>query len=233
MYFPTSNERIFEKPSDDQMLTVVGVIKDMRLTGVVDPAGFQGSGTYYFPFRQNSVRQFGFAIRSSADPSAVIGTVRRELASIDPELPFYSVRTMEERTNQALLDRRTPTILAGGFALVALLLAAIGIYGVLSYQVSQRRREIGIRMALGAGASTIFGLVLREGAVIVMAGGAIGLAGAFFLRRVLASQLYGVDAMDPIVVATVGAVLGVVALAACLLPARRAAKTDPVVALAE
>jgi ABC-type antimicrobial peptide transport system permease subunit len=114
---------------------------------------------------------------------------------------------------------------------VALFLAAIGIYGVLAYQVSQRSREIGIRMALGAATSTIFGMVLREGALIVSAGTMAGLAGAFLLRRTLQSQLYEVGAMDPGVIATVGAVLFVVALAAILLPARRAARVDPVQAL--
>src|SRR5690606_8530415 len=130
-----------------------------------------------------------------------------------------------------LIDRRTPMILALGFAGVALFLAAIGIYGVLAYQVSQRSREIGIRMALGAASSSIFGMVLREGAAIVAAGTALGLIGAYMLRRVLQSQLYEVGAMEPTVVLTVAAMLGLVALAAIVLPARRAAQTDPVHAL--
>jgi putative ABC transport system permease protein len=132
-----------------------------------------------------------------------------------------------------LVDRRTPTLLAGGFATVALFLAAIGIYGVLAYQVSQRRREIGIRMALGAGAPRIFGLVLSEGALIVGAGALFGLAVAFFLRRTLESLLYGIGAMDAVVVTIVAAVLVAVACIACVIPARRAAKTDPTIALTE
>jgi putative ABC transport system permease protein len=116
---------------------------------------------------------------------------------------------------------------------VALFLAAIGIYGVLAYQVSQRRREIGIRIALGAGAPRIFRLVLGEGALIVGAGAALGLVGAFLLRRTLESLLYGVGAMDGLVVGSVAAVLAAVACVACIIPARRAAKTDPTIALTE
>ena len=122
-------------------------------------------------------------------------------------------------------------ILAVTFAAVALLLAAIGIYGMLAYQVGQRTREIGIRMALGAATTSIFGMVLREGAAIVAIGVALGMAGAFALRRTLQSQLYETGAMNPTVVVTVAGVLLAVALTACLLPARKAARTDPVVAL--
>ena len=134
---------------------------------------------------------------------------------------------------QSVVDRRTPTVLATGFAVVALFLAGIGIYGVLAYQVSQRRREIGIRMALGAANSSIFALVLREGGMIVAFGTAFGLAGAFALRQTIQAQLYETGAMDGRVVAMVAGLLVAVALVACLLPARRAAKTDPVIALSE
>ena len=131
------------------------------------------------------------------------------------------------------MDRRTPMLLATGFAAVALFLAAIGIYGVLAYQVSQRRREIGIRMALGAASGSIFSLVLREGGLIVGAGTLIGLVGAFAVRQTLQAQLYETGAMDPVVVAAVAAMLIVVAMVACVLPARRAAKTDPLIALTD
>ena len=124
-------------------------------------------------------------------------------------------------------------LLATGFAGVALFLAAIGIYGVLAYQVSQRRREIGIRMALGAQSGSIFTMVLKEGSLIVALGAAFGLAGAFLLRQTLQSQLYETGAMDPRVVAAVAGMLLVVALVACVLPARRAAKTDPLIALTD
>ncbi len=231
MYQPGNVENIMAKPAEDQMLTIVGVIGSMRIRSLVDSAGIRRTGNYFFPLRQQPTRTLGLAIRTSRPPETVIASVRREIQQIDPELPFYGVKTMEDRMSESLVDRRTPTLLASGFAGVALFLAAIGIYGVLAYQVSQRRREIGIRMALGAGPGNIFGLVLREGGIIVLFGTAFGLVGSFFLRQTLQAQLYEVGAMDARVVAVVGAVLAAVALAACLLPARRAAGTDPMIAL--
>ncbi|MEO8682824.1 MAG: FtsX-like permease family protein, partial [Vicinamibacterales bacterium] len=233
MYQPESAEEVAKKPTEDKMLTIVGVIAPMRLRSLVDSSGAQKTGAYFLPYRQRPLSGMGVAIRTSQAPDSITGSVRRELAQIDPELPFYGVRTMEDRVSSSLIDRRTPTLLATGFAVVALFLAAIGIYGVLAYQVSQRRREIGIRMALGAGSGNIFGLVLREGGFIVLFGAALGLVGAYLVRQTLQSQLYEVGAMDPRVIATVGAALGIVAMTACLLPARRASKTDPMIALTE
>ncbi len=215
------------------MLTIVGVIAPMRIRGLVDSAGIRRTGNYFYPLRQQPSRAIALAIRTSQSPEAVIGSVRREIAQIDAEVPFYGVRTMDERLSASVMDRRTPTVLATGFAMVALFLAGIGIYGVLAYQVSQRRREIGIRMALGAANSSIFTLVLREGGMIVAFGTAFGLAGAFVLRQTIQAQLYEVGAMDARIVAMVAGVLMAVALVACVLPARRAAKTDPMVALSE
>jgi predicted permease len=232
MYQPADLKNIMAAPPRDQWFTVVGVIEDVRLAGLVDAPEFKRVGAYYFPMSGQS-RSLTLAVRTATDPASLTSAIRRELAAIDAELPFYGVRTMEERLARSLIDRRTPMILAVSFALVALFLAAIGIYGVLAYQVSQRRREIGIRMALGAETGSIFGMVLREGAIITVAGAAIGLAGALALGRAIQSQLYEIDAMDPRVVASVATVLLTVALFACLVPARRAAKTDPVVALTE
>jgi putative ABC transport system permease protein len=177
------------------------------------------------------VRGVSLVVRTIPEPTSVTSAVRAQIASIDPELPFYGVRTMTERVSRSLMDRRTPMVLALTFAGVALFLAAIGIYGVLAYQVSQRSREIGIRIALGAHTSSIFKMVLREGAMIVVIGSALGLAGAFLLRQTLQSQLYEVAAMEPAVIAAVAGLLLIVALLATLLPARRAARTDPVHAL--
>jgi ABC-type antimicrobial peptide transport system permease subunit len=129
-------------------------------------------------------------------------------------MPLYDVRTMEARIDQSLVDRRTPMLLSLVFAGVALFLAGIGLYGVLAYQVAQRRREIGIRMALGSTTQRIFGMVVREGVLLLIAGFAAGLAGAFAIRRTLASQLYGIGPMDPTVVSVVAAILGAVALGA-------------------
>jgi len=157
--------------------------------------------------------------------------VRKALAAIDPELPLYDVHTMAERVETSLQRRRTPMLLAVAFGAVALLLAAVGIYGVLAYQVTQRTREIGIRLALGSSAGGVFQLVLREAFIIVGIGLTIGLTGGIGLRQALESQLYGVSATDPAVLGSVGVVLGTVALIASAVPARRATRIDPVIAL--
>jgi predicted permease len=232
MYFPLDINNIMAKPTEDQLMTIVGIIETMRLRGMVDNQP-QKVGTYFFPLAQSQVRTLGIAMRTAVDPEALASSARREISQIDPEMPFYGVRTLDDRVTTSLVDRRTPMLLATGFAAVALFLAAIGIYGVLAYQVSQRRREIGIRMALGAESSSIFNLVLREGGMIVMLGAVLGLIGAFFLRRTLQSQLYEIGAMDPRVVMAVAAMLIAVAMIACVLPARRAARTDPLIALSD
>ena len=231
MYFPANIENLMEPPPRDQWMTVVGVVEHVRLDGLVDGPGFRTVGSYYRPLDQDPLRNLSLAVRTAQDPTAITAALRAELATVDPELPLFGVRTMQERVDRSLLDRRTPMVLALTFAGVALFLAAVGIYGVLAYQVSQRSREIGIRIALGAATGSIFGMVLREGAAIVLVGATFGLLGAFMLRQTLQSQLYEIGAMDPAVIAMVGGVLLAVALAATLLPARRAAKTDPVHAL--
>jgi predicted permease len=233
MYMPTNIDNLMAKPAEDQMMTVVGIIGPMRLRGLVESAGERRVGNYFWPIKQQPASVFGMAIRTAQAPELLIASVRREINGIDPELPFFGVRTMEDQLSRSLIDRRTPMLLATGFAVVALLLAAIGIYGMLAYQVSQRRREIGIRMALGAASGSIFSLVLREGGLMVGLGAMMGLVGASFLRQTLQSQLYETGAMDPTIVAAVAVVLIAVAFIACVLPARRAAKTDPLIALSD
>jgi predicted permease len=231
MWFPSNLRNLLETPPREEWMRVVGVVENVRLDGLVDGASFRTVGAYYMPIAQGGARNMTLAVRTAQEPSSVTAAVRAQIATIDPELPFFNVRTMTERVDLSLVDRRTPMLLALTFAGVALFLAAIGIYGVLAYQVSQRSREIGIRIALGAATSSIFQMVLREGAVIVVVGTLIGLAGAFLLRQTLQSQLYEIGAMDPTVIALVGALLLVVAFAAIVLPARRAARVDPVHAL--
>jgi predicted permease len=231
MYQPQTAEEAVKPGPNTRWLTVVGVVGDVRLAGLVSPD--ERPGTYYFPSGQQTFRSMTLVVRSAMPPQTLTPAIRRELAAIDPELPLYAVRTMDERIDQTLMDRRTPMVLALVFAGVALFLAGIGLYGVLAYQVAQRRREIGIRMALGSSASRIFGLIVREGFALLVAGSGVGLLGAFAIRRVMEAQLYGVGAMDATVISSVAALLGGVALLACVVPARRAATIDPLTALNE
>jgi ABC-type antimicrobial peptide transport system permease subunit len=157
--------------------------------------------------------------------------ITREIQSLDPELPVYDVSTMEQRLKDSLARRRFSMMLLGVFAASALILAAIGIYGVMSYWVNQRTHEIGLRMALGAQQSNILQLVIRQALVLVSFGIAIGLAGAFALTRVMSGLLFGVGATDRLTFVIISLFLGGMALLASYLPARRAAKVDPMVAL--
>jgi predicted lysophospholipase L1 biosynthesis ABC-type transport system permease subunit len=211
--------------------TVVGVVSEIKMSGLIETE--ERVGAYYFPLAQQPRANMTLAVRTAGDPTAITSSIRRELAAIDPELPLFGVMTMVDRVDASLVDRRTPMVLTVVFAAVALFLAAIGIYGVLAYQVSQRRREIGIRMALGSDSGGIFRLVIGEGVLLLGAGFIIGLAGAFAIRRGLQSQLYEIGPTDPLVLTLVACLLGVVALVASTIPARRASRIDPLVALSE
>ena len=231
LYQPGSTKNVMGTDKNTRWITVVGVVGETKMAGLVSSE--DRVGAYYFPMRQAVDRGMTLAIKTSGDPVSVATTVRQQLRALDPELPLYSVRTMQERMDESLADRRTPMVLAVVFGVVALFLAAIGIYGVLAYQVSQRRKEIGIRMALGSGARSIFTLILREGMTLLAVGFVVGLAGSFAIRRTMEAQLYGIGAMDPLVLGGVAVMLGLVALIACTVPARRAARIDPMAALAE
>lgn len=233
MYFPTDPNDVLRTPTDDEWLTVVGVVRGVRLRALASGGTSGLFGACYLPLAQSPDRGVAMVVRTNQTPLALTPGVRAAVRSVDAAVPVYDVATMSDRLDGALTDRRTPMILAVSFAGVALLLAAVGLYGVLAYQVAQRSREIGIRMALGASAPGIFQMVLREGGTVVGAGAVVGLVGAWLLRQTLQAQLYEVDAMDPRVLALVAAVLAVVALVACVLPARRAASTDPAQALAD
>ena len=231
MYQPNSIEEAGRPGPNTRWLTVIGVVGEVRQRGLVSQT--ERFGAYYFPLTQSPSRNFTMVARTSSDPLALAPAIRREIAALNPELPFYNVLTLRSRVEESVAGRRTAMMLAVGFGAIALLLATIGIYGVLAYQVTQRTREIGIRMALGSDARRVFALVLGEGAALLAIGFVVGLAGAYAMRRAVQGELYGVDAMEPSVVGGVAAVLAVVALAACALPARRAARIDPVIALSE
>jgi predicted permease len=231
IYPPSDIKDLTKITPQTKLYTVVGVVKNVELYG---PAAAQQSvGAYYFPLSQAPSRRFALVVRTPADPNQIVSSVRQEIAALDPELPFFGIKTMNQRLDETVVNRRTPMMLAVFFGCVALVLAAIGIYGVLAYQVSQRRREIGIRMALGSEPRRIFGLVLRDGAAMTGVGFLVGFAGAIGVRGIMQAQLYGVGALDPIVLASVGAALALVALIACAVPARRASRVDPLVALAD
>jgi predicted permease len=231
MYQVDSAEDIGDPGPDTRFFTVVGVVAEVKQRGLASPE--ERFGAYYFPYAQEPRRSLTLVARVDGDPLQVASAVRREIASLDPELPLYDVQTMTARVDDSVAGRRVAVGLAAAFGLVALLLATLGIYGALAYQVTQRRREIGIRMALGSATFGVFRLVLLEGASVLAVGLGLGLGGLFALRRVLAAQLYGVAPHEPVVVAAVTLLLTVVGLTACALPARRAARIDPVVALAD
>ena len=157
--------------------------------------------------------------------------VRSALQAVAPTQPLYQVFTMNEVIERSLANRRLTLSLLGIFAAVALVLSAAGLYGVIAYLVAQRTREIGIRMALGAGRRQVLGMVMRQGARLVFGGLALGLVGAFAFSRVLGNMLYGVDARDPVTFAVVATMLGGIALVATLIPARRATRVDPMLAI--
>ena len=211
--------------------TVVGVVASVKMQGLV--GSDERFGGVYFPMDQFPSRNLYLAARLSTDPSSVLPAIRRELAAVDAEVPFFNVRSMQERIDASLLSRRAPMALALTFGIVAVFLAAVGIYGMLAYQVAQRHREIGIRMALGGDAGGIFRLVLREGMILVAVGAVAGVLGSLAVGRFLQSQLYDVKATDPAMLAGSAVILALVAAAACLVPARRASRVSPVVALSD
>ena len=170
-------------------------------------------------------------VRTQGDPASLAGAVRNEVRALDPDQPVAMVRTMEEWMETSVAGPRYRTALLALFALVALVLASTGIYGVMSYSVSQRTHEIGVRMALGARHADVLKLVVRQGMTLVVVGVGLGLVGAIALTRVMSTLLFGVTAKDPLTFAAVGALLMLVAFIACYVPARRATKVDPLVAL--
>ena len=231
MFRPTDLNHITSVTEKTVFLTVVGVIKDMKLHDLAEDN--KTVGTYYYPMDQDASTAITFALKTPGDPGSLTSSVRGVLQEIDRELPVFDVRTMEDRLAQSLMTRRSPVLLSLSFGAIALLLSAIGIYGVLAYLVAQRKKEIGIRIALGSSTSAIFELVLREGLLLIGLGFVAGAAGAVALRRTLESQLFGVSATDPAVLAGVTGLLAAVAIVACALPARRATRIDPIVALTE
>ncbi|HET7424573.1 MAG TPA: ADOP family duplicated permease, partial [Gemmatimonadales bacterium] len=226
---PIGSRITFGDPADStsDWLTVVGVVGDVRQDGAVSPAYPQ----IYVPFAQLSNRSIVVALRTGRAPLALVAPLKQVLAGVDPNLALSQVSTMEQRVAGTLARPRVNALLLAAFAATALVLAALGIYGVIAYSVVQRTRELGIRVALGASADVVLGMVMRQGLSPVLIGLAIGLGVASVGSRVLRSLLYGVTATDPATYVAVAAFLAVVAVAASYVPARRAARSDPVKAL--
>ena len=229
---PSTADDVARPGPNAKWMQVVGVVGAVKLKGLIEGENSR-AGAYYIPLMQETRRSIGFAIRTAGASSAVLSAVRHALMTVDPEPQLYDIFSMPERVEKSLNPRKTPMMLALGFGAIALFLASLGLYAVLAYQVAQRAREIGIRMALGSDAGRILTLVLREGLVLVLVGLTIGLAGALALRSIIASQLYGVGPLDPPVLGLVTMVLAIASVIACLAPARRATRVDPVIALTQ
>ena len=208
---------------------IVGVVGNTKADTLERESGEQ----IYVPHAQDPSWGFmALVIRTAGDPATFVPVLRRELQAIDKDQPLYNIRTMDDVVRNSLGTRRVSTLLFSVFAGAALLLAAVGIYGVMAYSVTERTHEIGIRMALGAQTGDVLRMVVRQGMTLVLIGIGVGVAGALGLTRVMANLLFGVKAADPLTFAALSLLLAFVALLACYLPARRAARLDPMIALA-
>jgi predicted permease len=217
--------------NDRPWTEIVGIVADIRQMGLDEPV----KAEMYLPYQQINHNPWfiprDLAIRVSGDTSSLVGSVRQIIREVDPDQPVSNVATMAEVLGTEAQQRRMGMIMLVGFAVLALLLASLGIYGVLAYFVTQHTNEIGVRLALGATPRNILFFVLKKGMRLTVIGVGIGLAASFALTRLMSSLLFGVKALDPLTFATVPLLLATVALLACFIPARRATKVDPLVAL--
>src|SRR5580658_5836220 len=226
---PIGKRFILGNPGTDPLkwITIVGVVADTKMYGLANPARLE----VYFPFRQAPSNKMSLLVKSGQDVTALVSAIRSIVASIDEEQPIFRIATMQEVVNASVSTRRITLILLGLFSGLALVLAGIGIYGVVSYSVTQREREIGIRMALGAQRGDVLRLVLAQGGKISAAGIVLGSAASLGLTRLIAKLLYSVSVVDPATFAAVVFVLALIATVASYIPARRALCVDPLVAL--
>ncbi len=211
----------------NQKMTIVGVVGNYHHGG----PGESVESEIYVPFLQSPGGSMQLAVRSTVDPASLTDAVRREIAAVDPEQPISHVTTMDQTLSQSVAPRRFNTLMLGIFAFIALVLATVGIYGVIAYSVTQRTHEVGIRMALGAGRGDVVRLIVAQGLRLTLAGVGLGIIGALALTRFLSSLLFSVKPTDPLTFILVSLILTGVAILASYIPARRATKVDPVVAL--
>jgi putative ABC transport system permease protein len=228
-FWPNQNPigKRFQFSGDTFFRQVVGVVKTANYQSLGEPPQI----CVYVPLRQNFAGWMVLYARTEADPSTVLSALQRELRGIDPQVPIEDVRTAHKVIDQALWGAKLGVGLLSIFGFLALGLASIGLYGMMAYSVSRRKREIGLRMALGAEESRVLSLILRQGMQLVSIGVAIGIAASLLVGRALSTLLFGVSPLDPVSLGTASLVLILVALAACYLPARRASRVDPLVAL--
>jgi len=215
-------------PAQQVVLTVVGVVTHVKLARLSEQEGFVQA---YLPALQASLPGMAVVVRTTMEPETLVAAVRQQVLALDPEQPIHDVGTLTERRDNSLAPERLNLTLLGSFATLGLLLASIGLYGVVSYAVTQRTREIGIRMSLGAQRRGVLTLVLLQGMKLVVIGVLVGLGGAWALTRAMQNLLFMVSATDPLTFAVIALLLTFVALLACWIPARRATKVDPMMAL--
>jgi predicted lysophospholipase L1 biosynthesis ABC-type transport system permease subunit len=221
--------RTFRRGHDDGVLQVVGVVPTARYRSLLEaPRPF-----VYLPLAQSWMPGATLHLRADGDARALAPAVERLVAELDPALPVYRVGTLADRLDQSLGAQRSAASLVGAYGVLALLLAAVGLYGSMGYTVARRTREIGVRMAVGASGRDVLRQVLGEALRIALLGAALGLVAAWPAARLLESQLFGVAPGDPATFVAVAALLAVVALLAAIVPARRATRVDPLVALRE
>ncbi len=209
------------------LATVVGVVGDVRNRGL----DAQAQAAFFVPFPQSPDSTMEVALLTAVEPTSMATAVRNAVAAIDPEQPVFDISTMDQRLAASVAPRRFNLVLLASFALLAMLLAGVGIYGVVSFATVQRTHEVGVRMALGAQRRDVLKLIVAQGMVLLLIGIGVGLIGAFLLTRFLAALLYGVRPTDSATFAAVSLLLAVVAIVACYIPARRATRVDPMVAL--
>ena len=220
-------KRLVIAAAGGESTTVIGVVQDIRHQGLDQQIDL----ACYLSFRQTPRPGVALLLRTGGDPRSLTTAVRAAVREVDPALPVFQIMTMNERLSNSVGARRFNLMLLGAFAGLALLLAGVGVYGVISYVVTGRTHEIGIRMALGAQSSDVLGLFIRQGMTLVLLGVGLGLFGAFALTRVMTGLLFAVGAKDPVTFAAVAVLLSLIALLACYIPARRAARVDPLIAL--
>jgi putative ABC transport system permease protein len=206
---------------------VVGEVADVRHDGLQHASRFE----FYLPFDQSPGPSMDLVVRTSGDAALTAAEIRRQVSSVDPNQPISKIRRMEDVVESSVAPQRSLTLLLAAFSLLALLLAAVGCYGVMAYSVSQRVREMGLRMALGASSVSILQLVLKRGVILTFAGLFVGMLSALALTRFLTNLLFEIRPLDPVAFFSAGAIIFVVILLGCYVPARRASRVDPMAAL--